>query len=392
MLAKQTPQEEVRKTISESLESVLQYFIDNPTILAWVFVAFIAAPLIKSKETRRATFWAIIAFGALPGSMSFLVIAAIFVTFSIRFGIRTVPEGSVGIVLRLGKYSRSLRPGINLIIPGLDTIHAPEGLYTVGHEGQKSLANEEGFISTREQILDPEALECIGSDNSVVTVDSVVYFTIADARKAVFNVDNLGQSLYTLTETTLRQEVGRLDADEIISSRDIIGAKLQESLSVAAEPWGTRINRVEIESITFDTELQRALSEARKEELEGRARVIEAERERDAQVARAEGEKRAQELAAEATFTQEKLAAEAEYLRESRRREGEAAGLTAIAESLKAAPEAMITLEALKAQTHVAEGLGKSNGLLLVPNETAGLVGALGSAMKAWDQLKGNQK
>ena len=379
-----------REALEDALQSAIEYFTSNLEILAWLLVAIIAAPLIPKKEVRRAAFWSIVAFGALPGGMSVLVIVAILVAFSLKFGIQSVPEGSVGIVLRLGKFSRVLRPGLNFIVPGVDRVHAPEGLSV--HQGDRvhPLHDTDGYISTKEQILNPDPLNCIGSDNSVVEVDSVVYFTIVDARKVVFKVDNLGASLLTLAETTLRQEVGRLDADEVISSRDILGAKLQEALSVASEPWGTRINRVEIESITFDEELQKALSEARQRELEGRAKVIAAERERDAQIARAEGQKKAQELEAEAAFTREKLEAEAEYLRESRRREGEAAGLMAIAESLKAAPEAMIALEALKAQTQVAEGLGQSDGLLLVPNETAGLVGALGSAIKAWDRFKQN--
>ncbi|MDA8592510.1 SPFH/Band 7/PHB domain protein [Planctomycetota bacterium] len=378
--------------MTSGIDKAIQFIKDDPAIIGWVVAAFVIASILKSKEARRLTFWSLIALGVLPDGASLLVVSAILVAFGIKFGLKRVPEGRSGIVLRLGKYSRTLRPGLNFILPGIEQVHMPHGLVTFYGDRTEALYDDDGFISLKEHLLDPAKISMIGGDNSKVDVDTIVYFTIVDPRKAAFSVDTLGRALVTLAETVLRQEVGRLDADELIKSRDVIGVKLQESLSIASEPWGTRINRVEIESIDFDSSLQDALSRAREEELKGRAVVVEAQRERDAEIARAEGAKRAQELAAEANFTQEKLRAEAEFLRESRRREGEAAGLLAIAESLKAAPEAMVALEALKAQTQVAEGLGKSKGLLLVPNETAGLVGALGSAVKALDKFQSRAK
>lgn len=377
---------------SNAAERVIGYFQENPSTIGWVVAAFVISSIIKAKDVRRLTFWAFIAFGVLPDGSWFLVVSAILMAAILRFGLHRVPEGRVGLVLRLGKYSRTMRPGLNFILPGIESVHVPHGLMTYYGTEECELYDEHGFISMKEQLLDPQKLPMIGGDNSKVDVDTILYFTITDPRKAVFKVENLGIALVTLTETIMRQEVGRLDADELIKSRDVIGAKLQESLGVAAEPWGIRINRVEIESIDFDGSLQDALSRAREEELKGRAVVVEAQRERDAEVARAEGAKRARELEAEATFTQEKLRAEAEFLRESRRREGEAAGLLAIAESLKSAPETMVALEALKAQTLVAEGLGKSDGLLLVPNETAGLIGAVGSALKALGKFQSDDK
>ncbi|MDA8988783.1 SPFH/Band 7/PHB domain protein [bacterium] len=377
---------------SNAAERVIAYFQENPAVIGWIVAAFVISSIIKAKDVRRLTFWTFIAFGVLPDGSWFLVVSAIFIAAILRFGLHRVPEGRVGLVLRLGKYSRTMRPGLNFILPGIESVHVPHGLMTYYGTEESELYDERGYISLKEQLLDPQKLPMIGGDNSKVDVDTILYFTITDPRKAVFKVENLGIALVTLTETIMRQEVGRLDADELIKSRDVIGAKLQESLGVAAEPWGIRINRVEIESIDFDGSLQDALSRAREEELKGRAVVVEAQRERDAEVARAEGAKRARELEAEAMFTQEKLRAEAEFLRESRRREGEAAGLLAIAESLKSAPETMVALEALKAQTLVAEGLGKSDGLLLVPNETAGLIGAVGSALKALGRFQSDDK
>ena len=352
----------------------------------WIACALIV-PSFLPKGLRLPVFVACLSFGIIPGQMAFLLLLVLVSVVFLKYGLRQVPEGSVGLVLRLGKYQRTLASGISFIIPGLEVIARPPGLKTYHRNNEHSLVSDEGYVSLREEILDPITQKMICADNTVVEVDSIVYFRIVNAELSAFKVKNLGDSLLQLTETILRQEVGRLDGDSVVRSRDVLGAKIQEALAIAAEPWGTRIVRVEIQEIEFLDKVQESLTKAREEELKGRATVIAAERERDALVAKAEGEAKAVELAALAEFEKQKLEAEGMFLLESRRREGEAAGLRAITEALREAPDAMVALEALKAQESVAAGLGASNGLLIIPNETAGLVGALGAISKAVSTL-----
>ena len=356
----------------------------------WIACALIV-PSFLPKGLRLPVFVACLSFGIIPGQMAFLLLLVLVSVVFLKYGLRQVPEGSVGLVLRLGKYQRTLASGISFIIPGLEVIARPPGLKTYhmteGSQHEHSLVSDEGYVSLREEILDPIKQQMICADNTVVAVDSIVYFRIVNAELSAFKVKNLGDSLLQLTETILRQEVGRLDGDSVVRSRDVLGAKIQEALAIAAEPWGTRIVRVEIQEIVFLDGVHESLTKAREEELKGRATVIAAERERDALVAKAEGEAKAVELAALAEFEKQKLEAEGMFLLESRRKEGEAAGLRAITEALREAPDAMVALEALKAQESVAAGLGASNGLLIIPNETAGLVGALGAISKAVSTL-----
>ena len=377
--------------VEQSVAAISNYFLELPvTTWFWVAAAFIVPSMLPGKASRSPTRFLLLSVGLLPASVSFLVVLLFFAFVVLKFGVVRVPEGAAANILRLGKYSRTLQPGLHFIIPGLELIHRPVGLCTIKEGEQFALFEDPGFISTREFILDPNPHDMICSDNSVVQVDSIAYLCIVKPQRAVFGVEGLGDAVLKLVETVLRQEVGKLDADSVISSRDVISARLQEALSVACEPWGTSVLRVEIQDISFKQELQEALSEAREAELKGRAEIVMAERRRDAVVAKAEGEKRKAELEAEAQLATARATAEADYLLESRKREGEAAGLRAIADALRDTPEAMVMLEAIKRQPEVAHGLGQSDGLLVVPNEAAGLIGSVATLFSSWQRLKGS--
>jgi regulator of protease activity HflC (stomatin/prohibitin superfamily) len=186
-----------------------------------------------------------------------------------------------------------------------------------------------------------------------------------------------------LLETTLRQEVGKLDSDTLIVSRDTIGSNIQRYLEQASEAWGAKILRVEIQELRFSDEVQQKLTKAREAELSRRARVVTAQQDRDTEILLAEGKKRAAVLVAEGEFEAAKLRAEADFLLASRRLEGEAAGTRALAEALRNNPEVMVAIKALEAQKSVAESLGRSTSSLIVPGEVAGLLGALGAVKNA---------
>jgi regulator of protease activity HflC (stomatin/prohibitin superfamily) len=322
-------------------------------------------------------------------------------------GIQIVPDGHVRIVERMGRRHRVLTPGLNTIIPGLDRIKKKNiglSVFLDNGERQVKLYDTKGNISIAEHRTDPPELPFLCKDNSEVIVNSVCYLKIVDAMKAVYDVNNFADTIISLIQTILRQEVGKYDGDSIIRSRENLSESLRAALQEASTAWGIRIMRVEIEDIHFDKEISEKLSQARREELIRRAEVVAAQAEADKKVLEAEaekkskilkaegekefilkvaeGEKQAKILRAQADFEEQKLKAEADFLRASREQEGMAKGYAAIASALTSNGDAIIALESLKAQQGIAESLGKSQNSLIIPSDVAGLFGAFASVAK----------
>tara|TARA_B100002052_G_scaffold56398_1_gene49570 strand:- start:354 stop:1310 length:957 start_codon:yes stop_codon:yes gene_type:complete len=304
------------------------------------------------------------------------VFFAVVVLYVVVKGFTVVDEATIKIVERLGKYNRVLTPGVNFLLPFIESIKKPyiNTFDTVDGQTEMRALVHRGAIPTYEIMLDPPEIDAISRDNAVIYPDSILYFRIIDPVKAVYEIEDLGMALYKLLETTLRQSIGTMDSDEIIKGREKIGASVKSALEEASAAWGTQITRVEIEEIRFNKEVTQALSDQRAAELKGRAQVIEAEREKEAVI-----------LAAEAKFEEERLAAEADFLAESRGLEGQAKGAAAIAKALEKAPDAYVALQALEAQKDVADAIGKSENSLIIPQETAGLAGAIKSIEKILD-------
>jgi len=325
-------------------------------------------------------------YGSTIFLLALLVVSVVFAFKSFQ----TVPQANVRIVERLGKYNRTLKPGVNFIIPFIESVLRPDiSTYdkALTDSGQsvsrlRFLSSRAGDVPLAEIIMDPPEIDAISRDNAQVYPDSIVYFRIVDAVKAVYEVENLGLALYKLIETTLRQQVGVMNADQIITGREAIGNSVKQALEEASGAWGVIITRVELEEIRFDKDVTEALSAQRAAELEGRALVAQQEREREATVIAAEAEKRKVVLEAEAKFEQERLEAEADFLKASRVLEGQAKGTEALAQAFAANPTAIVALEALKAQIEVAKAIGESDNTLIIPEETAGLFGAIESIRK----------
>jgi len=312
------------------------------------------------------------------------------------------PDGNARVIERLGKRNKVLYPGIGFIIPFLDKIKKQGfSIQTYLENGERKipLNNKKGDISLAENRMDPPTLTLIAKDNSEVFVNSVAYFRINEPMKVVYDVSHFAETFKSMVETTLRQEVGKLDGDTLISSRERLSEALRNALQEASTNWGVTIMRVEIEEITFDPEIQRKLSEAREAELIRRAEVVAAQQQADKEVIiaegkrkaaelEAEGERKAQILRAEGAFEEAKLLAESKFLEQSREQEGIAQGYAAIVKSLASKSDAIVALEALKSQEKVAEAIGKSNNSLIIPNEAAGLFGALASFNKVWETIK----
>ena len=333
----------------------------------------------------------------------FILILTILAIILVLKGVQKVPDGKARVVERLGRRHKILKPGLGFIVPFIDRIKRDDLNIFTFRDGKKiNLVNARtGDIVMAETRLDPPSKRMIAKDNSEVDVDIIAFFRIIDPAKTVYDVDYVDQSLLSLMETTLRQEVGKLDSDTLIASRDILSEYLKNNITEAAVSWGIQISRVEIESISFTDEIQNKLAEARREELIRRGEVVAAQAKRDKEILEAEGQKQSQILISEGVresqileaegkkqeeillaqgnFERAKLEAEGQFLRESREREGIARGYDAINKALKEKPEAVIAIEALEAQKSIAQSIGESNNTLILPTETAGLFGAIGS-------------
>lgn len=213
------------------------------------------------------------------GSDIALIGIVVLVVLFLFAGIKTVPQGYQWTVERFGRYTRTLTPGLQLIIPFIDRV------------GQK--------VNVMEQMLDVPSQEVITKDNAKVTVDGVMFFQVLDAARASYEVTRLDTSLMNLAMTNIRTVMGSMDLDALLSNRDAINESLLRVVDQAASPWGVKVNRIEIKDIAPPSDLVAAMARQMKAEREKRAVILEAEGQRQSEILRAEGEKQSQILEAE---------------------------------------------------------------------------------------------
>ncbi|WP_040674179.1 SPFH domain-containing protein [Nitrobacter sp. Nb-311A] len=201
------------------------------------------------------------------------------VILTLLAGVKTVPQGHDWTIERFGKYTRTLDPGLNLIIPYIDRV------------GRK--------VNMMEQVIEIPQQEVITKDNATVTVDGVAFYQVFDAAKASYEVANLNQSIVTLTMTNIRSVMGAMDLDQVLSHRDEINERLLRVVDAAVTPWGLKVNRIEIKDIVPPADLVQAMGRQMKAERDKRADILQAEGQRQSAILKAEGQKQSQILEAE---------------------------------------------------------------------------------------------
>src|SRR6188508_2528328 len=208
-----------------------------------------------------------------------LIVLAVFVFIVAASGIRIVPQARAGVVERLGRYARTLDPGLALIIPFVDRVKP--------------------LIDLREQVVSFPPQPVITEDNLVVGIDTVIYFTVTDPRAATYEVANPLQAIEQLTVTTLRNVIGGMTLEDTLTSRDNVNQQLRAVLDDATGRWGIRVNRVELKSVEPPRTVQEAMEKQMRAERDRRAAILTAEGVKQSQILTAEGEKQSSVLRAE---------------------------------------------------------------------------------------------
>jgi len=301
----------------------------------------------------------------MGGVIAFLVllILALLILMSC---IKIVPQAHAYVVERLGAYQQTWSVGLHIKVPFIDTVAKR--------------------VNSKEQVVDFAPQPVITKDNVTMRIDTVVFFQITDPKLFAYGVENPIMAIENLTATTLRNIIGEMELDQTLTSREVINTKMRASLDIATDPWGIKVNRVELKNIIPPAAIQDAMEKQMKAERERREAILRAEGEKKSTILVAEGQKESAILEAEAEKQSAILRAEAEKEKMIREAEGEAEAILkvqqATADGIRmireaGADEAVLRIKSLEAFERAANGQATK---IIIPSEIQGIAGLAASA------------
>ena len=295
----------------------------------------------------------------------FMIIIILLIVYIVTSCVRIVPQAQAYVIERLGAYNGTWSVGMHFKVPFIDRVAKK--------------------VLLKEQVVDFAPQPVITKDNVTMRIDTVVYYQITDPKLYAYGVDNPIMAIENLTATTLRNIIGDLELDSTLTSRETINTKMRATLDEATDPWGIKVNRVELKNIIPPTEIQNAMEKQMKAERERREAILRAEGEKKSSILRAEGHKESMILEAEAEKEAAILNAEAKKEATIREAEGQAEAILkvqrATADGLRAireagADESVIKLKSLEAFEKAADGKATK---IIIPSEIQNLAGLVTS-------------
>jgi len=279
-----------------------------------------------------------------------IIIVAVIVFVTLARTIRVVPQARAAVVERLGRYSRTLSPGLTLVVPFIDRIRST--------------------IDLREQVVSFPPQPVITEDNLVINIDTVIYFQVTDPKAATYEIANYIGAIEQLTVTTLRNVIGGMTLEDTLTSRDNISAALRHVLDEATGKWGIRVNRVELKAVDPPASIQEAMEKQMRAERDRRAAILTAEGVKQSQILTAEGEKQSAILKAEGRREAQILEAE-----------GQSKAIETVFDAIHRgdADPKLLAYQYLQVLPQIAQG--ESNKVWIIPSEVTKALGQLGEAL-----------
>ncbi len=309
-----------------------------------------------------------------------LIVFIVLVLILAKKTLVVIPQSETKIIERLGKYHATLEPGINVIIPFIDTA---KSMVTMSH-GRYVYSN---CIDLREQVYDFPKQNVITKDNIQMEINALLYFQIFDPFKAMYEINNLPAAIEKLTQTTLRNIIGEMELDQTLTSRDTVNTKLRAVLDDATNKWGIKVNRVELQDITPPQSVLQAMEKQMQAERNKRAVILTSEGQKQSQILQSEGDKAATINRAEAMKQQAILEAEGVAQARIRKAEAEAIAIQKITEAVGDSTNPANYLLAQKYIQMMEElASGQESKTVYLPYEATNLLGSLGGIKDLFKQ------